>query len=84
MIELKLLGGTKKAVGLEKISLNEEAITIEEILDSLEKKSKLPHLLNKNNIIISINGVDSNVYEGQKTVVKSGDSVTLVTVVHGG
>ncbi len=84
MIEIKLLGGAKKALGLDKISINEESLTLEEILNSLKKKSENSHVFNKNNMIISINGIDSSVYDGSKTMVKSGDSLTVVTIVHGG
>jgi len=84
LIEIQLLGGAKKAIGLEKIILNKEFDTVRNILEFLKGKSMIPHVLNKNNIMISINGIDSNVYDGQETVVKSGDLVVVVTIVHGG
>jgi tRNA threonylcarbamoyladenosine modification (KEOPS) complex Cgi121 subunit len=40
--------------------------------------------LQPNNLIVAVNGVDSAALQGQSTIAKSGDTVTVVTVVHGG
>jgi sulfur-carrier protein len=84
MIKLKLLGGVKKAVGKPSVILEEASISISEILTLLERNVKEPRLLSPNNILVAINGIESSSLDGTDTVVESGDTVTIVTVVHGG
>lgn len=84
MIKLKLLGGVKKAVGKSSVILEEASISISEILTLLQRNVKEPRLLSPNNILVAINGIESSSLDGTDTVVESGDSVTIVTVVHGG
>jgi len=84
MIAIRLLGGAKKAVGKPDVSLDLPSATISDILDYLATISTEPHLLQRNNLIIALNDVDSASLQGNNTVVKSGDTVKIVTVVHGG
>jgi molybdopterin synthase sulfur carrier subunit len=84
MIKLKLLGGVKKAVGKPSVLLEEASISISEILTLLQRNVKEPRLLSPNNILVAINGIESSSLDGTDTVVESGDTVTIVTVVHGG
>jgi molybdopterin converting factor small subunit len=84
MINVKLLGGVKKAVGKPSICLNEHSLTISEILMLLRRDAGQPRALSPNNILIAVNGVESSSLDGNDTVVESGDTVTIVTVVHGG
>ena len=85
MITIRLLGGAKKAVG-GKASLELETPTasVLEILRFLQDLAVEPRLLRRENLIIAINGADSSVLSGEDPVAKSGDVVTIVTVVHGG
>ena len=84
MITIRLLGGAKKAVGKPAVNLDRSSVSISEILDFLTTISAEPHLLQRGNLIITLNGVDSASLQGHDTTVKSGDTVTVVTVVHGG
>jgi sulfur-carrier protein len=84
MIYVKLLGGVKKAVGKPSISLDEPRLSISEILMLLRRDAKQPGILGPNNILIAVNGVESSSLDGSDTIVESGDTVTIVTVVHGG
>ncbi|HEX7031647.1 MAG TPA: KEOPS complex subunit Cgi121 [Nitrososphaera sp.] len=84
MITIRLLGGAKKAVGKPQVSLDVPAASIAEILQFLTAISTDTRLLQPNNLIVAVNGVDSAAIQGQQTVAKSGDTVTIVTVVHGG
>jgi len=84
MIKLELLGGVKKAVGRSSVILEEESLPISEILMLLRRNVKEPGVLTLNNILIAVNGVESSSLDGTDTVVESGDTVTVVTVAHGG
>jgi tRNA threonylcarbamoyladenosine modification (KEOPS) complex Cgi121 subunit/molybdopterin converting factor small subunit len=84
MITIRLLGGAKKAVGRPAVNLDRPIASISDILDYLATISTEPHLLQRNNLIIALNDVDSASLQGNNTLVKSGDTVKIVTVVHGG
>jgi len=84
MIKLELLGGVKKAVGKSSVILEETRLPICEILMLLRRNVKEPRVLTLNNILIAVNGVEYSSLDGTDTVVESGDTVTIVTVAHGG
>lgn len=84
MITLRLLGGVKKAVGEPTVYIDKPSVSVSETLRFLQSISKDPKLLQPKNLIVAINGVDSAALKGQDTMIKSGDIVTIVTVVHGG
>lgn len=84
MIKIRLLGGAKKAVGSPSLEFDRSVATVSDILSFLQDASKEPKLLQPGNLIIAVNGVDSQAIAGRDTPVKDGDTVTVVTVVHGG
>lgn len=84
MITIRLLGGAKKAVGKPTVDLDMPSASVTEILQFLTGISADSRLLQPNNLIVAVNGVDSAALQGQQTLAKSGDTVTIVTVVHGG
>ncbi|HEY7506150.1 MAG TPA: KEOPS complex subunit Cgi121 [Nitrososphaera sp.] len=85
MITIRLLGGAKKAVGGKaSLELDTSTASVLEILRFLRNLAVEPRLLRRENLIIAINGADSSVLPGDDPVAKSGDVVTVVTVVHGG
>jgi tRNA threonylcarbamoyladenosine modification (KEOPS) complex Cgi121 subunit/molybdopterin converting factor small subunit len=84
MITVRLLGGAKKAVGKPAVNIEKPSASVSEILKFLHGISADPRLLQPNNLIVAVNGVDSAALQGENTVAKSGDTVTIVTVVHGG
>lgn len=84
MIAIRLLGGAKKAVGKPAVDFDRSTASVVEILQFLTGISTDPRLLQPNNLIVAINGIDSAALQGQQTLAKSGDTVTIVTVVHGG
>ncbi len=85
MITIRLLGGAKKAVGGKaSIDLEKSNATVLEILQFLQGLAVEPRLLRRENLIVAINGADSSALSGKDPVAKSGDVVTIVTVVHGG
>src|SRR5919198_4783051 len=84
MITIKLLGGAKKAVGKPAVDLDRPNASVAEILQFLTGISPDPRLLQPNNLIVAVNGIDSAAMKGPQTLARSGDIVTIVTVVHGG
>lgn len=85
MITIRLLGGAKKALGgTGTIVLDSPEANLSEILRHLQSLSSEPRLLDPANLILAVNGVDSAALHGESTTAKSGDTVTVVTVVHGG
>jgi len=84
MITIRLLGGAKKAVGKPRVDLDRASASVAEILQFLVSISSESSLLNPNNLIVAINGVDSSALQGRQSLARSGDTVTVVTVVHGG
>lgn len=84
MITLKLLGGVKFATGKTSIIIDKQQSTINEIIKEIKNDSKNSKILHEQNLIITVNGVDSSVSGGKNTIIKSGDVVTIVTIIHGG
>lgn len=85
MIQVKLLGGAKKSFSTDKMSIDEDNVTIQELLDILQKsKPKDTPELDENNILIAVNGVDSSALDGKKTALKNNDTVSIIPVIHGG
>jgi tRNA threonylcarbamoyladenosine modification (KEOPS) complex Cgi121 subunit/molybdopterin converting factor small subunit len=84
MITIRLLGGAKKAVGKPTVNIEKASVSVFEILKFLQDISADPRPLQPNNLIIAVNGVDSAALLNENTIAKSGDTVTIVTVVHGG
>lgn len=84
MITIRLLGGAKKAVGRPSVELDRQQSAVSDVLSYLQGVSVEPRLLVQENLIVAINGVDSAALQGLSTLVRDGDSVTVVTVVHGG
>lgn len=84
MITIRLLGGAKKAVGKSAVQLDKSEVSVSEILTFLQGMSAQPRLLEPGNLIVAVNGMDSAAIAGLATTVKDGDTVTVLTVVHGG
>ena len=84
MITIRLIGGAKKAVGKPAISFDRTNASVLEVLEFLKSIAVESRLLQPNNLIITLNGIDCASLQRHKTMVKSGDIVTIVPVVHGG
>ncbi|HEY5737557.1 MAG TPA: MoaD/ThiS family protein [Nitrososphaeraceae archaeon] len=84
MITLKLLGGVKFAVGKNSIVIDKSQSTVKEIIEELKNEAIEPKILNEKNLMVSVNGIDSSVTGGKETVIKTGDVITIVTIIHGG
>jgi tRNA threonylcarbamoyladenosine modification (KEOPS) complex Cgi121 subunit/molybdopterin converting factor small subunit len=84
MITIRLLGGARKAVGEPAVNLDRQSASVAEILQFLTSISADPGRLLPNNLIVAVNGVDSAALQGQQTLARRGDTITIITVVHGG
>jgi sulfur-carrier protein len=84
LITLKLLGGVKFAVGKNSVVIDKSQSTVKEIIEELKNEAIEPKILNEKNLMISVNGIDSSVTGGKETVIKTGDVITIVTIIHGG
>jgi molybdopterin synthase sulfur carrier subunit len=84
LIDIKLLGGVKKAVGRSTLVLDRHVASISEILKFLKDNVGESKNLDADNILVTINGADSSMLSRDENIVKTGDTVTIVTIVHGG
>ena len=84
MIEINLLGGIKKLVGHSNLKMNEDSSSVKRIISYLENNYYPNNAINKNDIMIAINGIESSLLGGYNAKISSGDTVTILSVVHGG
>ncbi len=85
MIQIKLLGGAKKSFSEDFITLDYDKLVLEQLLEILlEKKPADAPDLDIDNILVAINGVESSAMDGRNTIVNSGDTVSIIPVIHGG
>ena len=85
MITIKLLGGAKKSFATDKLEIDNDSISVYKLLEILQEMipKNLPHLDVKN-MLIAINGVDSSSLEGLATIIKNGDVISIIPIIHGG
>ena len=85
MIKIKLFGGAKKAFDSDSISINEPELTIEGVINYLKQTKPRDTMdLDFQNVLIAINGIDSSALSGKKSIVKTGDTISIIPIIHGG
>jgi sulfur-carrier protein len=84
LIDIKLLGGIRKAAGKSNLVLDKHIASVSEILGFLRQNVIDPKNFDTDNILVTINGADSSLLSHDENIVKSGDTVKIVTIVHGG
>jgi molybdopterin synthase sulfur carrier subunit len=84
LINIKLLGGIKKTAGRSSLVFNKQIASISEVLTFLKDIVNDPKILDTDNVLVTINGADSSMLSKDENILKTGDSVTIVTIVHGG
>jgi sulfur carrier protein ThiS len=84
LITINLLGGAKKIIGASSIVFYRPIASLSEILAFLQENAVDSKILDSNNILIAVNGIESSALSGNDTVAKTGDVITVVSVVHGG
>lgn len=84
MITVDFLGGIRKIAGFSTVNINVTNSSINEILTLLKREYDLENKIKESEIMIAINGVESSVLGGRGAKISSGDTVTILSVVHGG
>lgn len=85
MITIKLLGGAKKSFSTDKLEIDNDSIPIYKLIELLQEMiPKNLSQLDVKNMLIAINGIDSSTLEGLATIVKDGDVVSIIPIIHGG
>ncbi|MEM0030642.1 MAG: MoaD/ThiS family protein [Candidatus Nitrosocaldus sp.] len=85
-IRLKLFGGMKRLLGREVMDMDVNGeISLRDLLTLLASISNDSHnILNPSNLIVVINGREASLLGGLDAVIRDGDQVSILTVVHGG
>ncbi len=87
-ITVKFVGSLRGISGKSKLALRlAEAIPLRDALKKIvEESPKLEQILAdcKSNMLVIINGKEISVLDGVDTVVKDGDEVVFVPILHGG
>ena len=78
------MGGIKKSIGQSKLQINEESASINGIISYLESNYYSNNKINERDIMVAINGIESSVLGGYNAKASSGDTVTILSIVHGG
>jgi len=82
---VKLLGGAKKSFSTDKIVLEKNISTINELISHLMQiKPKDTLEFDTNNLLIAVNGVDSSALQGYDTKLNGNDEISIVPIIHGG
>ena len=79
-----MVGGIRKAAGFSTVNINVTNSSINELLTLLEREYDLENKIKEDEIMIAINGIESSVIGGRGAKISSGDTVTILSVVHGG
>ena len=85
MITVKLFGGAKKSFSTDQIIVDQDNLTIQELLDFLTKnKPKNTNELDTKNLLVAVNGADSSAIGGFSAKLKANDIVSIIPIIHGG
>jgi len=84
LITVDLVGGIRKAAGFSTVNINVTNSSVNELLTLLEREYDLENKIKEDEIMIAINGIESSVIGGRGAKISSGDTVTILSVVHGG
>jgi len=79
------MGSLKKTFSSNLVMFEMNNSTIQRVIDYLIKhQSENNNVFDGKNIMIAVNGKDSSALNGLETIVKSGDIVTIIPIIHGG
>ena len=85
MIMVKMLGGAKKVFDADGMNIDMDGITVAKLLDVLDGlKPKGSEGIEPKNTLVAINGSEISALGGMNAVIRSGDTVSIIPVVHGG
>lgn len=83
MIIIKLLGGAKKTFPQYTPDTSETTISklLHDMVQNLPPNTPMP---DTKNILVAVNGVDSSALDGRDTLIRDGDVVSIIPIIHGG
>ena len=82
---MKLFGGAKKSFSSDKIVLEKNTSTINELINHLiQIKPKDTLEFDTKNLLIAVNGVDSSALQGYDTKLSGNDEISIIPIIHGG
>ena len=82
MITVKLYGNLKQLLQKDSLVINLDGKTIHDLIEYL-----INHTNGKfdgKNMIIAINGTDSNALDGTSTILQADDTASIIPIIHGG
>ena len=80
-----MFGGAKKSFPAGSVSLECAGVTVAQLLEILaESKPTDTPPLDTKNVLVAVNGADSSSLDGRSTVLRDGDDVSIIPVIHGG
>ncbi|MBC8251248.1 MAG: MoaD/ThiS family protein [Candidatus Nitrosopelagicus sp.] len=85
MIIINFTGGARKVFQTNSLEITNTVNNISELITHLisQKPENTPDFDGKN-LLIAVNGVDSSALDGNNTILKSGDIVNIIPIIHGG
>ena len=85
MITVRMLGGARKSFPSGTVTLDGDGITISDLFGMLAdcKPPGTPEL-DTRNVLVAVNGADSSVAGGLSAIIRDGDRVDIIPVIHGG
>jgi hypothetical protein len=84
MIIIKLLGPIQRALNMNTLYLDKSDISISNIISYLRDRAVYPELIDEKNILIAVNGIQSSLLPRFVPVIRTGDIVTIASLIHGG
>ena len=84
MITIRLLGPIQKTFNMNTLYVDRAETSMVELLSYLREKATQPDLVEEKNFLIAINGIEYSLIPKSGPIVKSGDVVTIASLVHGG
>ncbi|MGA8843815.1 MAG: MoaD/ThiS family protein [Nitrososphaeraceae archaeon] len=84
MILVKLLGSIKKSCGASLVPIEKQELPLTNLFPILKKIAKNPEEITEDNLMILINNVEASALQEHNKILKSGDIVTVVSIIHGG
>lgn len=82
MIRVKLFGNLKRVLEKSEIEI-ENVKTVADLLNFISKMIKSETIQLSNTLVI-VNGIEVSTLQREETMLKDGDEIVLIPVVHGG
>ena len=85
MNHVKLFGNISKINNKDNITVDFKNLNICEMLDKLSEILNLEKsFLNNENLLIAINNVEISALNEKKTIIETGDLISIISISHGG